>query len=176
MRSEFRTSSNVLVAAPEPNESERPATGRAVADTCAVVNVIGLEGNAGPLLKGIAVLVDRTARSVETKGLGAALLVSFGELFYDQVNGFVPGGLLELVALLDQGLGQPSGLLDRFPAGRTLRAELAFVDRGPLERFDTNELIPSGHEVQAAANPTVGTGRCCIFKRIWIEFAHLLSP
>ena len=148
-------------------ERERETgNGRAVADASAVVNVVGLEGDTGPFLQGVAVLIHCTALGVETQRPGAALFVSLCELLRDQVNSFVPRSFLKLVALLDQGFCQPAGLLDCFPAGRPFRAELAFVDRGPLVRFDTNERVPIGHEVKAAANPAVGTGRCCILKRI----------
>ena len=89
-------------------ERERETgNGRSVADTGTVVDVVGLEGNTGPLLQGVAVLVDGTARGLETEGLGAELVGGLLELLCDQVNGFVPGGFLELVVLLDQRLCQP---------------------------------------------------------------------
>ena len=60
-----------------PEGEREPGNRRSVADTGAVVNIVGLEGNAGPLLQGIAVLVNGTARGMETEGLGAAPVCGF---------------------------------------------------------------------------------------------------
>ena len=141
-------------------ERERePGNGRSVADTGAVVDVVGLEADTCQLLQGVAVLVDGTARGLETEGLGTELVGGLLELLSNQVKGFVPGSVHELAVLLDLRRCQPVGALDMFPAGHSLRTELAFVDRGSLVGFDSYKFSLADNEVQPTAYPAIGTGR-----------------
>ena len=72
-------------------ERERePCDRRSVADTGAVVDVVCQEPGTCPLLQRVAVLVDGTARTLETKGLRPALFGNFREFLDDQVQGLVP--------------------------------------------------------------------------------------
>ncbi len=141
-------------------ERERePCDGRPVADTRAVVDVVGLEGHPGEFLHDVAFLVRGPARNLEPEGLRPELFVGLLELRGDQVVGLIPGRLLELAVLLDEGRCQPVGALHELPAGGSLGAEFSFVHRAPLQRFHSYELAVVHHEVEPASYTAVRAGR-----------------
>ena len=141
-------------------ERERePRDGRPVADARAVVDVVGLKGHPREFLQGVALFVRRPARDLEAEGLRPELLVGLLELRGDETERLVPGRLHELAVLLDEGLCQPVGALDEFPAGCSLGAEFSLVDRAPLVGFYPHEFAVVHHKVKAAPYTAVGAGR-----------------
>ncbi len=117
----------------------KPRHRRPVANAGAVVDVVSLEGDPRPLLHDVAVLVRRPAGNLESQGLRPELLVCLLELARDEAEGLVPGGFHELVALLDERLGQPVRAVDELPAGGALGAKLALVYRAALVGLDADQ-------------------------------------
>ena len=140
-------------------ERERePRDGRSVADTRAVVDVVGLEGHPREFLHDVALFVRSPARDLEAEGVRPVLVADLRELRGDEIISLVPGSLDELAVLLDEGLCQTVGALDELPAGCSLGAEFALVDRAPLVGFDTHEFAIVHHKVESAPYAAVGAG------------------
>jgi hypothetical protein len=130
-----------------------------MADTGAVVDIVGLESHTCPLLHDVAVLIRGAARNLEAKGSRPELVRGLLEFARDKAKGFIPRSFHELVILLDQRLCQPIRAMDRFPAGSALGTKLSFVHRAAFIGLDTHYFPIVDDKIQAAANTTIGACR-----------------
>jgi hypothetical protein len=134
-----------------------------VADTGAVVDVVGLETDPCKFLQCVAVLVHGTARGLESQGFGAVLVRDLLKFFCNQVDSLVPGRVDELTVLFDLRRCEPVGAVNMFPAGHSLRTELALVNRASLVGFNPYHFSLVDHEVEPTTNTAIRAGCWYIF-------------
>ena len=131
---------------------------RGVAETGAIVDVVGAENGADKFLEEIVVLVGGLGAGVAGQGIATVGIAQGGEARRDEVQRGVPGSGLELAVALDQRLGET------IAAGHEIVAETAFHAEAAVVGFDgrhpvgTNDAVLLDEERHLTAHPAVGAG------------------
>ena len=107
---------------------EHAHRGGRVAEPCAVVHVVGLEGRPDELLEEVVLLVGALGRREPADAVGAVFRGRLLQLRGRQFDGLLPGDLLEAVALCAKAARQALGVMDKLVGNPALHAERPAAD------------------------------------------------
>ena len=128
-----------------------------VAQTCAVVHIVGADGGPHHLLEDIVILVGAAGAGKTCQSVGTGFGLDGADLVSDQADGFFPAGFGQNTVLADQGFGQAVFVVDKVVAELALDTEQTLVGFS-VQRLGTHYHIVLDNQVQLAADTAVGAG------------------
>ena len=108
-----------------PEGAGEAGHGGGVAQSGAVVHMVGADHGAGEAHQHIVVFVGTLSGAEHGDGFGTVAGLNFGEFFGHEVQGFGPGGAAQTLAGTDQGILQAIGVLGELIAAPAFEAESA---------------------------------------------------
>ena len=130
-----------------------------VAETGAMIDVVGAEYPPGKLHQQVILLVGRLCGGGEHQGVAAVPLLHPLQSPDHEIQRLVPGGGMKRAVPTHQRNGQAVGVMDEGVGVPPLDAEAAPADRMGRARFDTNQPPAVADQVEHAAGAAVGTNR-----------------
>jgi len=131
--------------------------GGGVAQTCAVVDIVGADGGAHHLLEDVVVLIGAACAAETGKSIRAALGLDGLDLVGNVADSFIPRDLGKLAILADKGPLETVTVVDELVGELALDAEQALVCLA-VERLSADDNVVLYKQLELAANTAVSAG------------------